>query len=92
MSDLELEVADSFDRVFPVPTVVADWDDVRFEPFHVARTLAPGELWSFLEVAYYPIGLLDADAKAALRGWVARTLVEPVDWRFGLARVHARRR
>ena len=28
MSDLELEVADSFDRVFPVPIVVADWDDV----------------------------------------------------------------
>ena len=28
MTDVELDVADSFDRVFPVPTVVADWDDV----------------------------------------------------------------
>jgi Tol biopolymer transport system component len=29
MTDVELEVADSFERIFPVPTVVADWDDVR---------------------------------------------------------------
>lgn len=29
MTDLELEIADSFERIFPVPTVVADWDDVR---------------------------------------------------------------
>ena len=29
MTDLELEVADSFERIFPVPTVIADWDDVR---------------------------------------------------------------
>jgi TolB protein len=29
MTDLELEVAESFERIFPVPTVVADWDDVR---------------------------------------------------------------
>ena len=28
MTDVELGVADSFERVFPVPTVVADWDDV----------------------------------------------------------------
>ena len=28
MTDVELDVADSFERVFPVPTVVADWDDV----------------------------------------------------------------
>ena len=28
MTDVELEVADSFERVFPVPTVVADWDEV----------------------------------------------------------------
>ena len=29
MTDLELEIADSFERIFPVPTVIADWDDVR---------------------------------------------------------------
>jgi len=29
MTDLELEVSDSFERIFPVPTVIADWDDVR---------------------------------------------------------------
>ena len=28
MTDVELEVAESFERVFPVPTVVADWDAV----------------------------------------------------------------
>ncbi len=28
MTDVELEVAESFERVFPVPTVVADWDEV----------------------------------------------------------------
>ena len=28
MTDVELDVADSFERVFPIPTVVADWDDV----------------------------------------------------------------
>ena len=29
MTDHELEVAESFERIFPVPSVVADWDDVR---------------------------------------------------------------
>ena len=28
MTDVEPDVADSFERVFPVPTVVADWDEV----------------------------------------------------------------
>ena len=28
MTDVELEVTDSFERVFPVPVVNADWDDV----------------------------------------------------------------
>ncbi len=28
MTDVELEVVDSLERVFPVPTLVADWDDV----------------------------------------------------------------
>ena len=28
MTDVELEVADSFERVFPVPVVTAHWDDV----------------------------------------------------------------
>jgi len=28
MTDVELDVAESFERVFPVPTVVAEWDDV----------------------------------------------------------------
>jgi SAM-dependent methyltransferase len=107
-SDVQKSVFAELDRVRTAPAggwgdprtrseagwteILAGWEDVRFEPFHVARTLAPGALWSFLEVAYYPIGLLDPDGKAALRGWVERTLVEPVDWRFGLARVHARRR
>ena len=28
MTDVELEVADSFDRIFPAPVAAADWDDV----------------------------------------------------------------
>jgi hypothetical protein len=28
MRDIELEVADSFERVYPVPVVSAGWDDV----------------------------------------------------------------
>ncbi len=28
MSDVDLEVADSFERIFPVPAASADWDDV----------------------------------------------------------------
>jgi TolB protein len=29
MTDVEHEVADSLERIFPVPTAIADWDDVR---------------------------------------------------------------
>jgi hypothetical protein len=28
MSDLELVIADSLDRIFPVPVITANWDDV----------------------------------------------------------------
>ena len=28
MTDVDLEVADSFERIFPVPAVSAEWDDV----------------------------------------------------------------
>ncbi len=40
MTDVELEVADSFERVFPVPVVSADWDEVldRAEVRHQRRT------------------------------------------------------
>ena len=48
MTDLEQEVADSFERVFPVPVVGADWDDVldRAEAGHRhrARRFPPGAL------------------------------------------------
>jgi Tol biopolymer transport system component len=52
MTDVELQVADSFERVFPVPTVVADWDDVveragvRGEP----RTRPPSR-WRVVAIA-----------------------------------------
>src|SRR5688500_16683416 len=53
MTDIELEVADSFERVFPVPAVVADWDDVveragaaRSEP----RSLPPSR-WRAVAIA-----------------------------------------
>ena len=28
MTDVDLEVADSFERIFPIPAAIADWDDV----------------------------------------------------------------
>ena len=37
MTDVELEVAESFERVFPVPTVVADW---------TTCSTAPGKEWN----------------------------------------------
>jgi len=52
MTDVELDVADSFERVFPAPTVVADWDDVveragaRSEP----RTRPPSR-WRVVAIA-----------------------------------------
>jgi TolB protein len=39
MTDVELEIADSFERLYPVPTVVTDWDDVLERAG--ARTGAP---------------------------------------------------
>jgi hypothetical protein len=48
MTDVELEVTDSFERVFPVPDVIADWDDVldRAGAGHRHRTwpIPPGRL------------------------------------------------
>jgi Tol biopolymer transport system component len=52
MTDVELDVVDSFERIFPVPTVVADWDDVverarvRREP----RTRPPSR-WRTVAIA-----------------------------------------
>ena len=40
MKDVELEVADSFERVFPVPVVDAAWDDVLARA-GVARVAGP---------------------------------------------------
>ena len=52
MTDVELEVADSFERVFPVPTVVADWDDVldRAGPRSRAR-IRPPSRWRVVAIA-----------------------------------------
>jgi TolB protein len=54
MTDLELEIADSFERIFPAPTVIADWRDVldradarrpdRRSPFRSRRVVAVGAL------------------------------------------------
>ena len=52
MTDVELEVADSFERVFPVPTVVPDWDDVldRAGARSRARTRPPSR-WRVVVIA-----------------------------------------
>ena len=55
MTDVELDVADSFERVFPVPVVVADWDDVldRAEASSRPRTQPPSR-WRIQAVARSP--------------------------------------
>ena len=42
MTDLDLEVADSFERIFPAPTVIADWDDVANARKLIVQTAACG--------------------------------------------------
>jgi TolB protein len=54
MTDVELEVADSFERVFPVPTVVADWDDVLDRAGAVGRSEShtqPPSRWRVVAIA-----------------------------------------
>jgi len=52
MTDVELEVADSFERVFPVPTVVADWDDVLDRAGARSRTpTRPPSRWRVVAIA-----------------------------------------
>jgi TolB protein len=52
MTDVELEVADSFERVFPVPTVVADWDDVLDRAEARSETPAqPPSRWRVVAIA-----------------------------------------
>ena len=52
MTDVELEVTDSFERIFPVPVVSADWDDVldRAGAGHRHRT-GPFPRWRVVAVA-----------------------------------------
>jgi Tol biopolymer transport system component len=52
MRDVELDVADSFERVFPVPTVVADWDEVldRAGARNGAHTRPPSR-WRVVAIA-----------------------------------------
>ena len=52
MTDVEREVVDSFERVFPVPTVVADWDDVveRAGARSETRTRPPSR-WRVVAIA-----------------------------------------
>ena len=59
MTDVELEVADSFERVFPVPVVSADWDDV-LEPCGCAAQRRPAvPAWrSSLLAAVILVGVL----------------------------------
>jgi Tol biopolymer transport system component len=52
MTDVELEVADSFERVFPVPTVVADWDDVVYRAgARSRRRTRPPSRWRIVAIA-----------------------------------------
>jgi TolB protein len=52
MTDVELEIAESFERVFPVPTVVAAWDDVldRAGARNGTRTRPPSR-WRVFAIA-----------------------------------------
>src|SRR5262245_8094204 len=52
MTDVELDVAESFERLYPVPTVVADWDDVldRAGARRRTRTRQPSR-WRVVAIA-----------------------------------------
>jgi Tol biopolymer transport system component len=53
MTDVELDVADSFERVFPVPTVVVDWNDVlaRAGARSGTSTRPPPSRWRLVAIA-----------------------------------------
>jgi Tol biopolymer transport system component len=52
MTDVELDVADSFERVFPVPVVVADWDDVIDRAGATGRARSrPPSRWRVVAIA-----------------------------------------
>src|SRR5262245_38236736 len=52
MTDVELDVADSFERIYPVPTVVADWDDVLDGAGERSRTRTrPPSRWRLTAIA-----------------------------------------
>jgi Tol biopolymer transport system component len=51
MTDVEFDVADSFERVFPVPTVVADWDDVLDRAGARSRPARPPSRWRVVAIA-----------------------------------------
>jgi len=52
MTDVERDVADSFERVFPVSTVVADWDDVLDRAGARSRTpTRPPSRWRVVAIA-----------------------------------------
>jgi TolB protein len=52
MTDVELDVADSFERVFPVPTVVADWDDILARAGATSGTpTRPPSRWRLVAIA-----------------------------------------
>jgi Tol biopolymer transport system component len=51
MTDVELDVADSFERVFPVPTVVADWDDVLDRAGARSGLRRPPSRWRVVAIA-----------------------------------------
>jgi TolB protein len=52
MTDVELDVADSFERIYPVPTVAADWDDVLDRAGARSRTRTrPTSRWRVVAIA-----------------------------------------
>ncbi len=52
MTDVELEIADSFERVYPVPTVVGDWDEVLDRAGAPSRTpTRPSSRWRVVAIA-----------------------------------------
>jgi Tol biopolymer transport system component len=98
MTDVELDVADSFERVFPVPTVVADWDDVLDRAGARSGTpTRPPSRWRVVAIAVAIVGgaaLLVAPAfgigdrlLALIQGAPARPDVRSPVWSPGGRRI-----
>ena len=57
-----------------IESLFAAWNDLEVEDSVLSVRVAVAELWPFLEVAYYDVGLLSVEGKARMRTYVEQDL------------------